>query len=167
MPFLELWYALIPFKRTMLPVLTNATAAASEWRRSRRYILQATVTSSVVALSPKIRKAPARAEMCQNVPFLEWRKNTYISKLAYIISEEFLQKSRFFRRWKIFIADYQPFKDWKRKFFPLFVSKDPPTALRSASKILLWKCAICWAILPLSGDDADVRERIRHAVSVS
>lgn len=99
---------------------------------------------------------------------LRGRKNTYISKLAYIISEEFLQKSRFFRRWKKFMADYQHIRGIKRDFFPFIcLHLPPPTTLRSASEIVIWKCAICRAILPMCGDDADVRERIRHAVSVS
>ena len=35
------------------------------------------------------------------------------------------------------MTDLQPSKNEKRKNFPLFVSKDPPTALWSASEIHL------------------------------
>ncbi|MBR5117108.1 MAG: hypothetical protein IK100_00510 [Muribaculaceae bacterium] len=49
----------------------------------------------------------------------------------------------------------------------MFLSEDPPTALLSESENNFQKSAICRAILALCGDDADVRERIRHAVSVA
>ena len=65
------------------------------------------------------------------------------------------------------LADYQPIKGLKREKFPFFPSRDPPTALRSVLQTRFQKGVICRAILALCGDDADVRERIRHAVSVS
>ena len=49
----------------------------------------------------------------------------------------------------------------------MFLSQEPPTALRGASENGRQKSAICRAILALCGDDADVRERIRHVVSVA
>ena len=49
----------------------------------------------------------------------------------------------------------------------MFLSQEPPTALRGASENGRQKSAICRAILALCGDDDDVRERIRHAVSVA
>ena len=65
------------------------------------------------------------------------------------------------------LADYQPIKVLKREKFSFFPSRDPPTALRSESENHFHQSAICRAILALCGDDADVRERIRHAVSVA
>ena len=65
------------------------------------------------------------------------------------------------------LADYQPIKGLKREKFPFFPSRDPPTALRSESENHFHQSAICRAIMALCGDDADVRERIRHAVSVA
>ena len=64
-------------------------------------------------------------------PFLRCRKNTYINELCYFHTDENLLKSHFFRTSKKISADYQRIKGWKGKFFLLFLSQDPPTALRN------------------------------------
>lgn len=43
------------------------------------------------------------------------------------------------------MLDYQALKGYKGKFFPLSLSKEPPTALRGASENGRQKSAICWA----------------------
>ena len=52
---------------------------------------------------------------------------------------------RFVKDWKNQMLDYQALKGWKGKFFPLFLSQEPPTALRGASENGLQKSAICRA----------------------
>jgi hypothetical protein len=75
----------------------NATAAASGWQRSRRYILQATVTTSLSQFLRNDRETRKSAELCKNVQSLKWLKNTYISKLFYGITGENLRFLKIFR----------------------------------------------------------------------
>ena len=63
------------------------------------------------------------------------------------------EKLRFVKDWKSQMLDYQTLKGWKGKFFPLFLSQDPPTALRSASEILTRKMRYVqgeWAVMWLT-----------------
>ena len=65
-------------------------------------------------------------------------------------------------------ADNQPIKGLKKgKFSILSLLGAPDCPAECNTKTAFLLCAICRAILALCGDDADVRERIRHAVSVA
>ena len=63
---------------------------------------------------------------------LRYRKSIYISELTIEISSEFFTKWSLVKSSKTQMAGFQPSKGLKREIFPLFPSKDPPTALWSA-----------------------------------
>ena len=101
------------------------------------------------------------------LPFLECRKNSYISKLDYSLTDENLLKSHFFRTSKKFPLIISGLKVEKEIFSFYLCHRTPQLPCEACYKLAFIKSAICRAILALCGDDADVRERIRHAVSVA
>ena len=87
----------------------NTSAAALEWQRSRRYILQAAVTISLMQYNRNDKETWKSPKSVQKRHFVGCRKNTYISELARMITDDFFSFFRFVLHSKKIMADYQAF----------------------------------------------------------
>ena len=141
----------------------NATAAAPKQQLSRRYILQAAVTTSQMQYLRNSRENQPRRRSAQKRLFQRRRKNTYINELTCKISDDFFVFFRAVKHSKKILADNQLFTGL-RDGCPGLSLGIPHPPYGAFPKSCLHQSTIC---VVMGGTQADVRERIRHEVSVS
>ena len=141
----------------------NATAAAPKQQLSRRYILQAAVTTSQMQYLRNSRENQPRRRSAQKRLFQRRRKNTYINELTCKISDDFFVFFRAVKHSKKILADNQLFTGL-RDGCPGLSLGIPHPPYGAFPKSCLHQSAICRR---MGGTEADVLEQIRHEVSVS
>ena len=96
------------------------------------------------------------------------RKRLIISQNFYRISGHFYENQPFVKSSKSRMPIFRAFSGVQRGIFPFvsaYGSPDRPT--ERVRNFLFQFCGMCRAILPMCGNETDVRERIRHEESVS
>ena len=119
----------LAFSAFMLCGETVSTNAVTAFLRVDNSRFQMVTSCWCIVLPAGTSRMIKRKILTFGFPFLRCRKNTYISKLDYSLTDENLLKSHFFRTSKKISAGNQRIKGWKGNVFLLALSQDPPTAL--------------------------------------